>query len=60
MKLSAASLQSFQLQFKVIVLAVMLASSSKQQCPDERAHFLCQAKSCLISSVLWMYPNKCI
>jgi hypothetical protein len=34
-KLSAASLQSFQLQLEVIVLAVLLASSSEQQCPDE-------------------------
>ena len=58
-KLSAASLQSFQIQFEVIVLAVLLASSSEQQCPDERAHFLYQAKSLLISSLLWMYPNKC-
>ena len=28
-------LQSFQLQFEVIVSAVMLASSSEQQCPDD-------------------------
>ena len=55
----AASLQSFQLQFEFIVLAVLLASSSEQHCPSERAHFLCQAKSCLISSLLWMHPNKC-
>ena len=36
MKWSAASLQSFQLQFEVIVLAVLLASSSEQQCPKNR------------------------
>ena len=35
MKQSAASLQSFQLQFEVIVLAVLLTSSSEQQCPDK-------------------------
>ena len=40
MKHSAASLQ-FQLEFEVIVLDVLLASSSEQQCPDKRAHFLC-------------------
>ena len=34
MKQSAVSLQSFQLQFEVIVLAVLLAISSVQQCPD--------------------------
>ena len=37
MKGSAASLQSFLLQFEVevILLDVLLASSSEQQCPDE-------------------------
>ena len=34
-KQSADSLLSFQLQFEVIVLAVLLASVSEQQCPDE-------------------------
>jgi hypothetical protein len=34
-KHSAASLQSFQLQCEAIVLAVLLASSSEQQCPDK-------------------------
>lgn len=49
MKQSSASLLSFQLEFEVIVLAVLLASSSEQQCPDKRAHFLCQMKLCHIS-----------
>ena len=35
MKRSAASLQSFQLQFEVIVLAVLLARSPEQRSPDE-------------------------
>jgi hypothetical protein len=35
MKRSAASLQSFHLQFEVIVLAVLLVSLSEQQCPDK-------------------------
>jgi hypothetical protein len=39
-KLREASLPSFQLQFEVIVLGVFLASSSEQQCPDEKTHFL--------------------
>ena len=56
-KRSAASLQSFQLHFKVIVLAVLLARSSGQQCPNERAHFLCQAKYRLISSLLCIQIN---
>ena len=34
-KLSESSLQSFQLQFEVIVLAVLLASCSEQQCLEE-------------------------
>ena len=33
-KPSAASFQAFQLQFEVIVLAVLLASSSEQQWPE--------------------------
>ena len=44
MKQIAASLQFFQVHFQVIVLAVLLASSFEQQCPDKRAHILCQAK----------------
>ena len=32
-------------QFEVIVFAVLLASSSEQQCPDKRAHFQRQVKS---------------
>jgi hypothetical protein len=36
--LSEASLQSFQLQLEAIVLAVLLVSSSEQQCSDEREH----------------------
>jgi hypothetical protein len=51
-KLNAAILRCFQLQFEVIVLDVLLASSSEQQCPDERAHFLLQAKLCIISPLL--------
>ena len=35
MKRRSTSLQSFQLQFEMIVLAVLLASSSEQQFPDE-------------------------
>ena len=35
MKGSVASLLSFQLQFEVIVLVVLLANSSEQNCPDE-------------------------
>jgi hypothetical protein len=58
-KQSAASLQSLQLQFEVIVLAVLLASFSEQQCPEEISNVLCQAKPLLNSSLLWMYPNKC-
>ena len=58
-KRSTASLRSFQLQFEVIVLAVLLVSSSELQFPDEKAHVPCQVKSCIISSLLWMYPNKC-
>ena len=44
MKGSAASLHSLQFQFEVIVLAVLLDSSSEQQCPDERAHFIFYAR----------------
>ena len=49
----AASLLSFQLQFEVIVLAI-----SSEQWPGERANVLCQVKLHIISSLLWMYPQK--
>ena len=51
--------QSFQLQFEGIVLPMLsvlaVLASSSEQCPDERAHVLCQAKSRIISLLLWMY-----